>query len=80
MKVDKNKVLKTVIYARNVREEIICSSLRPKSSFFCVKCGQLRPFGGDLALRYYGNPGVMLFCNECLEEFERKLRMELGKI
>jgi hypothetical protein len=38
----------------------------------------MRPFGGDLAIQYYGNPGVTLFCNDCLGEFEEKLRVELG--
>jgi hypothetical protein len=78
MKVDKRQLLNNVIYARNIREQIISSSFTPKSDFYCIKCGQLRPFGGDLAIQYYGNPGVTLFCNECLEEFEVKLRVELG--
>ena len=77
MKVDKRKLLDTVIYARNIREQIITSSLTIKSDFYCIRCGQLRPFGGDLAIHYYGNPGVMLFCNKCLEKFEEKLRREL---
>jgi len=78
MKVDKRQLLNNVIYARNIREQIITSSFTPKSDFYCIKCGQMRPFGGDLALQYYGNPGVTLFCNECLEEFEVKLRVALG--
>jgi hypothetical protein len=78
MKVDKRQLLNNVIYARNIREQIISSSFTPKSDFYCIKCGQMRPFGGDLAIQYYGNPGVTLFCNECLEEFEVKLRVELG--
>jgi len=78
MKVDKRQLLNTVVYARTIREQIICSFFTPKSDFFCIKCGQMRPFGGDLAIQYYGNPGVTLFCNECFGEFERKLRMELG--
>lgn len=77
MNVDKRQLLNTVVYARTIREQIICSSFTPKSDFFCIKCGQKRPFGGDLAIQYYGNPGVMLFCNDCLGEFERKLRAEL---
>ena len=77
MKVDKRQLLNTVVYARTIREQIIGSSFTPKSDFFCIKCGQRRPFGGDLALQYYGNPGVTLFCNDCLGEFERKLRAEL---
>jgi hypothetical protein len=77
MNVDKRQLLNTVVYARTIREQIICSSFTPKSDFFCIKCGQKRPFGGDLAIQYYGNPGVTLFCNDCLGEFERKLRAEL---
>jgi hypothetical protein len=77
MKVDKRQLLNTVIYARNIREQIITSILTTKSDFYCIKCGQMRPFGGDLAIQYYGNPGVTLFCNECLEKFEEKLRQEL---
>jgi hypothetical protein len=46
--------------------------------FFGIKCGQRRPFGGDLALQYYGNPGVIIFCNDCLMNYEEKLRGELG--
>jgi hypothetical protein len=76
--VDKRQLLNTVIYARNIREQIIASSLIPKSDFYCIKCRQKRPFGGDLAIQYYGSPGVTLFCNECLEEFEQKLRQDLG--
>ena len=76
--VDKRQLLNTVMYARNIREQIIISSLMPKSDFYCIKCGQKRPFGGDLAIQYYGNPGVTLFCNDCLAEFEEKLRQELG--
>ncbi len=79
MKLDKRQLLNTVVYARNIREEIICSTFRSKATFYCIKCGKLQPFGGDLAIRYYGNPGVTLFCNDCLEEFEKKLRLELGK-
>ncbi|MBI5968657.1 MAG: hypothetical protein HY882_12490 [Deltaproteobacteria bacterium] len=78
MKVDKLQLLNTVIYARNIRQQIISSNFTPKSDFYCIKCGQKRPFGGDLAIQYYGNPGVTLFCNECLEEFEEKLRLDLG--
>jgi hypothetical protein len=77
MKVDKRQLLNTVIYARNIREQIITSVFTTKSDFYCIKCGQRRPFGGDLAIQYYGNPGVTLFCNQCLEEFEDKLRREL---
>lgn len=78
MKSDKRQLLNTVIYARNIRQQIICSNFAPKADFYCIKCGQLRPFGGDLALQYYGNPGVILFCNECLRQFEEKLRGEMG--
>jgi hypothetical protein len=78
MKVDKRELLNTVVYARTIREQIICSSFTAKADFFCIKCGQMRPFGGDLAIQYYGNPGVTLFCNDCLGEFEKKLRLELG--
>jgi len=77
MKIDKRQLLNTVVYARNIREQIIRSSFTPKSEFYCIKCGQMRPFGGDLAIQYYGNPGVTLFCNDCLGEFEEKLRAEL---
>ncbi len=77
MKSDKRQLLNTVIYARNIRQQIICSNFAPKADFYCIKCGQLRPFGGDLALQYYGNPGVILFCNECLRQFEEKLRGEM---
>ena len=77
MKVDKRQLLNTVIYARNIREQIISSTFTPKANFFCIRCGKMRPFGGDLAIQYYGNPGVTLFCNECLEDFEAKLRREL---
>ena len=79
LKVDKRQLLNTVIYARNIREQIITSSFATKTDFYCIKCGQRRPFGGDLALQYYGNPGVTLYCNECLEEFENKLRQELER-
>ena len=78
MKVDKRELLNTVVYALTIREQIICSSFTAKADFFCIKCGQMRPFGGDLAIQYYGNPGVTLFCNDCLGEFEKKLRLELG--
>ena len=78
MKVDKRELLNTVVYARTIREQIICSSFTAKADFFCIKCGQMRPFGGDLAIQYYGNHGVTLFCNDCLGEFEKKLRLELG--
>ena len=77
MKLDKKQLLNTVVYARNIRQQIIGSSFTPKSDFFCVVCGRMRPFGGDLALQYYGNPGATLFCNECLEKFEEKLRAEV---
>ena len=77
MKVDKRQLLNTVIYARNIREQIITSSFTIKSDFYCIRCGQMRPFGGDLAIQYYGNPGVMLYCNKCLEKFEEKLLREL---
>ncbi len=77
MQVDKHQLLNTVIYARSIREQIIRSSFTPKSDFYCIKCKQMRPFGGDLAIQYYGNPGVTLFCNECLQDFEEKLRAEL---
>jgi len=77
MKLDKRQILNTVVYARNIREQIITSTFTPKSDFYCLKCGRRRPFGGDLAIQYYGNPGVMLFCNECLAEFEKKLRRDL---
>jgi hypothetical protein len=77
MQVDKRQLLNTVIYARNIREQIITSTFIAKSNFYCIKCGQMRPFGGDLAIQYYGNPGVTLFCNKCLEKFEEKLRREL---
>ncbi len=77
MKSDKRQILNTVVYARNIRQQIISSSFTPKSDFYCIKCGKLRPFGGDLAIQYYGNPGVTLYCNECLGEFEDKLRAEL---
>ncbi len=66
-----------ILNARNIREQIIRSIATPKSDFFCLRCKQLRPFGGDLAIQYYGNPGVTLFCNDCLEDFEEKLRREL---
>jgi hypothetical protein len=78
MQVDKHRLLNTIIYARSIREQIISSSFTPKSDFYCIKCKQMRPFGGDLAIQYYGNPGVTFFCNECLQEFEEKLRTELG--
>jgi hypothetical protein len=77
MKSDKRQLLNTVVYARNIRQQIICSSFTAKSDFYCIKCGRLQPFGGDLAIQYYGNPGVVLFCNDCLREFEDKLRAEL---
>jgi len=77
MKSDKRQLLNTVIYARNVRQQNISSNFVPKADFYCIKCGQLRPFGGDLALQYYGNPGVILFCNECLTKFEEKIRGEM---
>jgi hypothetical protein len=80
MKVDKRQLLNTVVYARTIREQIINSSFTPKSDFFCIKCGQIRPFGGDLAIQYYGNRGVTLFCNDCLEELEEKLRAELDLV
>ena len=78
MKADKRQLLNTVISARNIRQQIISSKFSPKADFFCIKCGRRRPFGGDLALQYYGNPGVILFCNECLMNYEEKLRGELG--
>jgi len=31
--------------------------LHPQIDFFCIVCGKMRPFGGDLALQYYGNRG-----------------------
>ena len=77
MKADKRQLLNTVTYARNIREQIISSSFTPKADFYCIKCGKLQPFGGDLALQYYGNPGVILFCNDCLMEFEERLRAEV---
>jgi len=77
MKADKRQILNTIVYARNIRQQIIASSFTPKADFYCIKCGRMRPFGGDLALQYYGNPGVTLFCNDCLREFEDKLRSEL---
>jgi hypothetical protein len=77
MKLDKRQLLNNLVYARNIRQQLISSSFTPKSDFFCIKCGKLRPFGGDLALQYYGNPGVILFCNDCLQEFEERLRFEL---
>ncbi len=77
MKVDKNQLLNNIFYARNIREQIINSAFTPKADFYCLKCGQLRPFGGDLAIQYYGNPGVTLFCNDCLKKFEEKLRAEI---
>jgi hypothetical protein len=80
MKIDKRQLLNTVVYARNIREQIISSTFTPKSEFYCIKCGQLQPFGGDLAIQYYGNPGVTLFCNDCLGEFEEKLRAELDLV
>ena len=46
MKIDKRQLLNTVVYARNIREQIISSSFTPKSDFYCIKCGQMRPFGG----------------------------------
>ncbi len=76
-KTDKRQLLNTVVYARNIRQQIIASSFTPKSDFYCVVCGKMRPFGGDLALQYYGNPGVILFCNDCLQKFEEKLRAEV---
>lgn len=78
MKFDKRQLLSTVVYARNIREQIITSTTTPRADFYCIRCGKLRPFGGDLALQYYGNPGITLFCNECLGEYEEKLRQELG--
>ena len=78
MKADKRQLLNTVINARNIRQQIISSNFAPKADFFCIKCGQRRPFGGDLALQYYGNPGVILFCNDCLMNYEEKIRGELG--
>ncbi len=77
MKLDKRQLLNNLVYARNIRQQLISSSFTPKSDFYCIKCGRLRPFGGDLALQYYGNPGVILFCNDCLQEFEERLRFEL---
>jgi hypothetical protein len=77
MKLDKRQLLNNLVYARNIRQQLISSSFTPKSDFYCIKCGKLRPFGGDLALQYYGNPGVILFCNDCLQEFEERLRFEL---
>lgn len=79
MKVDKRQLLNTVIYARNIREQIIASSLCPKPNFYCIKCQRMRPFGGDFAIQFYGNPGVTLFCNDCLALFEEKLRQELER-
>lgn len=79
MKVDKRQLLNTVVYARNIREQIISSSFIKKSKFYCIKCQRLRPFGGDLAIQFYGNPGVTLFCNDCLAQFEEKLRQELER-
>ena len=77
-KTDKQRLLNSIIYARNIREQIISFSATSKSDFYCIKCGKMRPFGGDLAIQYYGNPGTTIFCNECLKEFEEKLRRELG--
>ena len=77
MKFDKRQLINTVVYARNIRQQIMSSSFTPKSDFYCFKCGKLRPFGGDLALQFYGNPGITLFCNDCLQEFEEKLRSEV---
>jgi len=77
MKLDRRQLLNNLVYARNIRQQLISSSFTPKSDFYCIKCGRLRPFGGDLALQYYGNPGVILFCNDCLQEFEERLRFEL---
>jgi len=77
MKSDKRQLLNTVVYARNIRQQIICSTFTAKSDFYCIKCGRLQPFGCDLAIQYYGTPGVVLFCNDWLREFEDKLRAEL---
>ena len=77
MKADKRQLIDTVNYSRTLREQIIASTLIPKAAFFCVKCGRFRPFGGDLAVQYYGNPGVTLTCNDCLEDFAEKLRGEM---
>jgi len=77
MKIDKKRLLNTIRYARNIRQQIIASSFTPKADFYCIRCGKLRPFGGDLAIQYYGNPGVTLYCNECLAEFEDKLLTEV---
>ncbi len=79
MRVDKRQLLDTVAYARNIREQIIYSAFVKKSKFFCIKCQRLRPFGGDLAIQFYGNPGVTLFCNDCLAEYEDKLRQEVER-
>ena len=77
MRVDKRKLLSNVIYARSIRHRIALSSFTPKADFYCFKCGRRQPFGGDLAIQFYGNPGVTLYCNDCLGEFEEKLRTEL---
>jgi hypothetical protein len=77
MRIDKKKLLSNVIYARSIRDRIVSSSFTPKAVFYCIKCGRWRPFGGDLAIQFYGNPGVTLYCNDCLGEFEEKLRSEL---
>ena len=77
MKADRKQLLNNITYARSIREQIINSTFFTKSDFFCLKCGQMKPFGGDLAVQYYGNPGVTLYCNDCLGEFEEKLRFEL---
>ncbi len=77
MKVDKRQLLNTIDYALNIREQIISSHFIPRAEFYCTKCRQLRPFGGDLAIQYYGNPGVTLYCNDCLKEFEEKIRKDL---
>ncbi len=77
MKADKLQLVKTIRVARSIRERIISSPNLPKAEFVCTKCRRLQPFGGDLALHYYGNPGVTLYCNECLGEFEAQLCREL---
>jgi hypothetical protein len=77
MKADKKEFLKHISYARGIREQIVNSSFFSKADFYCLKCGQMKPFGGDLAVQHYGNPGVTLFCNDCLAELEERLRFEL---
>ncbi len=67
--------LNYISYVRGYRQTILDSGAFPEVNFLCPNCGESKPFAGDNACNYYNNSrGCTLVCNDCLMEYEKKLK------